>query len=91
MKLPLMTSCRKAAVLTEKKLAGELGWAESFQLFLHRAMCDGCRRYGQQIQSLDQLLRRESQIIRLTGETYNPPVDDSEALENKILDNLKNL
>jgi len=86
-----MISCRKAAELTEKKLAGEIGRLESMQLMLHRAMCEACRRYGQQSQALDNLLRNESRQASNPGPADPPPPEERPSLEDRILDQLKDL
>lgn len=87
MQVPFMISCRKAAELTEKKLAGELGWTDNMRLLLHRAMCDACHRYGRQSQTLDQLLKRKTEGMPPSAKDATP----DKALEDKILDKLKDL
>lgn len=81
-----MISCRKAAELTEKKLGDELNWFENIQLSIHRTLCSACRHYGQQTNLLDKWLRKEG-----AEESDNLPEKNSKALEDKILNKLKNL
>lgn len=89
MRLPFMISCRKAAELTEKDLAGELGLLGRMQLKIHRQMCDACRRYGWQTKEIDELLRKHTTSYREQSEKQVSDVPKE--LEERIKDKLDNV
>ncbi|WP_282778434.1 hypothetical protein [Phaeodactylibacter xiamenensis] len=88
MKTFLMISCKKATELTEKKLLGSISAMESLQLFMHRALCKACRRYGVQSREIDAFLKDHYN-------NFNPDEQadeaDNEALKQKIKERIKNL
>ncbi|NBC05799.1 MAG: hypothetical protein GVY26_01245 [Bacteroidetes bacterium] len=87
MKAPLMISCKKAAVLTEKKLLRSVTRLEALQLSLHRMLCKACRLYGVQSHEIDALL---DEYYRDKAPTA-PNQADSEALKQQIKEKIKNL
>ena len=56
---PFIVSCEKSSFLIEKKLAGVISMKEQGQLFIHKLICDACRKYEKQSELLDSLLRRK--------------------------------
>ena len=52
-----MISCEKSSFLIEKKLADVISMKERSQLFVHKLICDICRKYEKQSKRLDILLR----------------------------------
>jgi len=87
MKISLMISCKKAAVLTEKKLMGRITRSESLQLSLHRMLCKACRLYGVQSHEIDAFLEKHYRSKPST----EPDPAASEALKQQIKEKIKNL
>ncbi len=65
-------SCEKATELVEKKMAFKLSFSEKFQLGMHLAMCNRCKRYKRQSEKMDSLFEQKStnppQKLELTPE-----------------------
>lgn len=84
---PFVVSCEKSSFLIEKKLAGALSMKERSQLFIHKLICDACRKYEKQSLLLDTLLRK-----KIAGnDTASTQIDKTrvEKLKLTILDKLK--
>jgi hypothetical protein len=78
---PFVVSCEKSSFLIEKKLAGVLSIKEHSQLFIHKLICDVCRKYEKQSILLDTLLRK-----KITGA---PSFISSNKLDQNSIDKLK--
>lgn len=65
----VMLSCRTATELMEKKGSFRLTLVERAQLFMHTAMCDGCRTYFKQSDLMDKVLKKQ-----VHPETTNLPL-----------------
>jgi len=77
----MMLSCVKATELMEMKEHVPLSFIKNMQLYMHTAMCSGCRNYMKQTKLIDELLRR-------TFETA-PVVADTNELEAAIISKLQ--
>jgi predicted anti-sigma-YlaC factor YlaD len=77
----MMLSCVKATELMEMKEHVPLSFIKNMQLYMHTAMCSGCRNYRKQTKLIDELLRR-------TFETA-PVVADTNELEAAIISKLQ--
>jgi hypothetical protein len=78
---PFVVSCEKSSFLIEKKLAGALSMKERSQLFIHKLICDVCRKYEKQSILLDDLLRR-----KIAG---NDSIIPSESIDQNSIEKLK--
>ncbi len=54
-----LISCQKASFLIEKKLGHALNSKETVQLFIHKLICNVCRKYEKQSRALDLILRKK--------------------------------
>lgn len=50
-------SCREAVHLANQALEVPLSWRKRWELRVHLAMCQACRRYRRQMSALDRLIR----------------------------------
>ena len=56
----IMLSCKKAALLCEKKLHIKLNLKERVQLSMHLSMCSTCQKFQKENATLETLLNRNS-------------------------------
>lgn len=86
---PFVVSCEKSSFLIEKKLGGAITIKERGQLFIHKLICDVCRKYEKQSVLLDALLRKK--ISGNESPTSPVSIDKNavEKLKSTILDKLK--
>jgi len=78
----LFLSCMKATELLEKKLHFSLSKKEKYQLKMHKAMCDACRRYDRQNIFIDESLKHQDYISQ--------NVIDVEQLKKQIKEKMSN-
>ncbi|WP_018344487.1 hypothetical protein [Cytophaga aurantiaca] len=86
---PFVVSCEKSSFLIEKKLAGALSMKEHSQLFIHKLICDVCRKYEKQSILLDNLLRKKIAGNNSTSPSANIDQNRIEKLKSTILGKLK--
>ena len=75
----LMLSCEKASGLIDKSLHFPLNPIEKIQLFFHTRMCDACRGYQQQSNTMEVLMKQH----------INKQTDLGDASEIKLSDQSK--
>lgn len=80
----LMLSCKKASELIDKKSVVNLSMKEYVMLYMHTAICDGCKEYQSQSKILDNLLK---QHLQKTDETEIPQIINNE-LKQQIISKL---
>jgi hypothetical protein len=77
----MMLSCVKATELMEMKEHIPLSFTNTMQLYMHTAMCSGCRNYMKQSRLISKLLQKEFSTLPVIKNT-----DDLEAtIISKIL------
>lgn len=59
----LSPTCREAARLQSQALDTKLSFSKRTGLWLHLLVCKWCRRYGRQIEFLDEAAREHSEQI----------------------------
>lgn len=55
-----LLSCRKATSLIEKKSVTRLSLKEKIGLSMHKKICDACRAYEKQSNTLDKLIKEST-------------------------------
>ncbi|WP_159039892.1 hypothetical protein [Christiangramia fulva] len=55
----LMISCKKAGILTEKKIARKLNAIETVELILHTSVCKACKQYEVQSNFIEKSLNHK--------------------------------
>lgn len=76
----LILSCKKAAILIEKKSEMKLSRKESLQLTLHKSMCGACKSYEKQSTFIDKALHNH--------EMKEVKTIENATLKNKIISKL---
>ena len=79
----LFLSCLKATELLEKKLHFSLSIQERYQLRVHKAMCDACRRYEKQTVFIENNLKHQNTHLKYQN-TIEGSTLDVEALKKQI-------
>ena len=74
-------SCRKATLLTEKKLSSKISFVSEVRLRVHTAICKSCRNYQIQCEKIEETLKKNFMENNL--ETF-----ENESLKRKIIDSL---
>lgn len=78
----MMKSCQKTCELLSQQADRKLTWKERIQLKVHLSMCYGCRRYGQQIEGIENGMRQlRQQMVGLpekNAENILPERNDSD-------------
>ena len=59
----MMLSCVKATELMEMKEHVPLSLVKTMQLYMHTAMCSGCRNYMKQSRLIDELIEKKFNAI----------------------------
>ncbi len=72
-----MLSCVKATKFMEMKEHVPLGLVKIMQLYMHTAMCSGCRNYMKQSRLINELLQKEFNTL--------PIIDNTDDLEATII------
>jgi hypothetical protein len=52
----IILSCKKATLLVEKREVKPLSFFEKIQLTMHTSMCDACRAYEKQSQTINKAI-----------------------------------
>ncbi len=86
---PFIVSCEKSSFLIEKKLAGIISMKERGQLFIHKLICDVCRKYEKQSIILDAILRKKIAANDMPILPLKLDKNALEAIKLSILDKLK--
>jgi len=73
----MMLSCVKATELMEMKENVPLGLLKTMQLYMHTAMCSGCRNYMKQSRLINALLQKKFNNL--------PIIDNTDDLEAVII------
>ena len=82
-----MLSCRKATFLVEKEQGGSLSFVERMQLSMHMKICDKCATYQKQSLFIDQLIKRNKNIILPKGKLTLASKAKIQGLINERLEN----
>lgn len=81
-----MLSCQQATCLTCEALDRKLRWRERLELWLHLAICYGCRRFMRQQQQLHQafqVLREHPEHLPLLGNVRQDQTQKNELPTHK--------
>ncbi len=73
----MMLSCVKVTDLMEVKENVPLGLLKIMQLYMHTAMCSGCRNYLKQSRLINELLQKEFDTL--------PVIKNTDDLETAII------
>ncbi len=73
----MMLSCVKVTELMEVKENVPLGLLKTMQLYMHTAMCSGCRNYLKQSRLINELLQKEFDTL--------PVIKNTDDLETAII------
>jgi hypothetical protein len=65
----MMLSCVKATALMEMKEHVTLSFIKNMQLYMHTAMCSGCRNYMKQSRLIDELIEKKFNAIAVVENT----------------------
>ena len=77
----MMLSCVKSTELMEMKELALLGFIKTMQLYMHTALCSGCKNYMKQSHLINELLQKKFNAIHA--------VEDTNELEALILEKLR--
>lgn len=67
-----MLNCKEASQLLSQSLDRELSWRERWSLRIHLMMCEFCRRFGQQIRLVRDMVRRQVGEMEQNGNIRLP-------------------
>ena len=65
----MMLSCVKATELIEMKEYVPLSFMKNMQLYMHTAMCSGCRNYMKQSRLINELIEKKFNAIAVVENT----------------------
>lgn len=82
----LILSCKKATELIEKKLFIGINTREKVQLYVHKSMCDACKKYAHQSQELDTMLKNHVDNFAPTPKSAS--LDKNKELKKVIIKSL---
>lgn len=78
-----MLSCKRATELIDKKIHFKLSKKESFQLVIHKSMCDACKAYENQSKMIDNVLKQEQSRFENSSK-YRPTEQFKTNLKNSF-------
>jgi hypothetical protein len=80
----LFFTCQKAGETIEEKVQKEISFTDNLRLKVHLAICEVCKRYSQQSEWLEKMIRE-----KFFKPAEEMPAEEIEKLKSDILEKLK--